>query len=123
MLLANAPIPVSSNSNIELILIGTGVILITAILAFVPIQLARRTDHPQRDAVTALIVLWGLLLAGCVCYSVMRQMDWSTTHEQEIESGYLDPRDVSDQPRPPLTLWAGLAVGYAGITIWATRRK
>jgi hypothetical protein len=121
MLLASAPIPVSSDSNVELILISAGVVLVVGILAFIPIRLARSRGSRNPDALLAFVILWGLVLAGSVSYSVMRQMDWNSTYQQRLQSGYGNPDDLSDKPKPPVVLWAALGAAYAGMTGWAAR--
>jgi ABC-type uncharacterized transport system permease subunit len=115
--LASAAVGPSADSNVELILICSGVVALTAVLAFIPIYLAAR--HRQREIIVGLLVLWGLALAGSVSYSVMQQMDWSTAYNQRIETGYSDPQDLSDEPALPVTLWSGLAAAYLGLVIWA----
>ena len=122
MILASAPIAPSADSNVELVLISAGVVLVTSVLAFIPIQMARVRHHRNRDAIAAILVLWGLLTAGSISYSIMKQMDWATTYNQRIETGYYDPQDTSDKPTPPVALWSGLGIVYVAMVIWASRR-
>jgi len=122
-MLANAPVAPSSDSNMELVLISAGVVLVVGILGFIPIQLARISGHRHRDAITAIIILWGLILAGSISYSIMKQMDWATTYQQRIETGYYDPQNISDKPVAPVGLWCGVGVCYAGLVLWASRRS
>jgi hypothetical protein len=121
MILANAPIPPSTDSNVELVLSSAGVVLVIAVLGLVPIFIARLRRHRQLEAITAIIVLWGVLLAGSICYSIMQQMDWTKALQERIESGYYDPQDTTGKPTTPVPLWCGLGVCYAAITFWATR--
>ena len=122
-MLASAPIAPSSDSNAELVLISAGVVLVVAVLGFIPIQLARVRGHRNRDAISAIVVLWGLILGASVSYSIMKQMDWTTTYQQRIETGYYDPQNVSDKPTVPIGLWCGLGVGYALLILWVNRRS
>ena len=122
MTLASAPIPPSSDSNFELVLISAGVVLVIGLLAFAPIQIARARRHRNIEAISALLALWGLLSAGSISYFIMKQMDWCTTYTQRIETGYYDPQDTSDKPTAPVGLWCGLSVSYAAIFFWSTRR-
>jgi hypothetical protein len=119
MFLANASIPASTNSNVELVLISAGVVLVTAILGLVPIQIAKMRGHLYRDSILAATILWGLALAGTISYSTMQQMDWSATYQQRLMSGYSDPNDLSDKPKIPVALWTGLGAGYAAIVLWS----
>src|ERR1700728_830934 len=114
--LASAAVPPSSDSDVELVLISAGVVLVAALLAFVPIQMARARRHRNIEAISALLVLWGLLSAGSISYFIMKQMDWSTTYTQRIETGYYDPQDTSDKPTAPVALWGGLGAGYLVLT-------
>jgi hypothetical protein len=123
MLIASAPLAPSPDSNVELVLISAGVVLVTALVAFVPIQLARVRQHRQREAIVAVVLLWGLLTAGSISSFVMKQMDWSSTYLQRIETGYYDPQNVSDKPAAPVPLWGGLAAVYTAIVLWSTRGK
>lgn len=121
-MLANAPTHFSSDSNVELILISSVVIIVVAFVGFIPIQLARRRRHRHAETITAVLVLWGLLSAGSTCYYIMEQFNWSASVQQSIVEGYYNPHDTSGQPNPPLGLWCGLAVCYALAAWWATHR-
>jgi hypothetical protein len=120
-MIANAPIPVSSDSNVQLVLISAGVVLVVAIFGFIPLRLAQSRGHRHRDLMLAIIVLWGLALAGSISYSIMQQMDWSANYQQRLVSGYGDPSDLSDKPKIPLVLWGGLTATYVGLLAWASR--
>lgn len=116
-LLANAPAGISPDSNVELVLISAGVFAGVAVLASIPLVMARR--HRHREIIMAVLIVWGLLSAGSISYCVMQQMNWSAERERRIESGYYDPRDVSDQPRPPILFWIVLGVVYFTTVGWA----
>jgi len=119
MTLASAPIPVSSDSNVQLILISAGVVLVVAVLGFVPLRLARARGHRNADMLLAWMIIWGLLTAGSISYSIMKQMDWASTYQQRLSSGYGNPYDFSDKPSLPIGLWFALGAAYAGPIAWA----
>jgi hypothetical protein len=119
--LASPPIRPSSDSNMELILISAGVVVGVAIFGFFPIQLARQNRH--REAIAAVIVLWGLITAASICLTINQQKEWSATYLQHVETGYFDPRDTTDKPAMPIGFWSALTACYAVIVIWANRRS
>jgi hypothetical protein len=115
--LASAAVMPGSDSNVELVLISSGIVVGAGLLAMLPAQLGR--GHRHREAIVAMVILWGLLAAGSGSYSVMQQMDWSSTYTQRLETGYYDPADTSDKPSLPIVMWCGLGVGYVCLVIWA----
>jgi hypothetical protein len=121
-ILASAAVAPSSNSNAELVLISAGVVLVVAIAGWVPIRLARVRGNKNIEVISAMLVLWGLILAGSISYSIMKQMDWTTTYQQQIQSGYFDPQNTADKPVAPMGLWCGLGIVYVGVIAWASRR-
>ncbi len=48
-------------------------------------------------------------------------MNWTKEYTVRIESGYVDPKDLSDKPRLPWGIWAGLLAVYLGMVYWAGR--
>jgi hypothetical protein len=123
MLLASAAIGPSSDSNAELVLISAGVVLLVVFVGWIPIRMARLRGNRNADAIAAIVVLWGLILAGSISYAIMKQMDWAATYQQQIQSGYFDPQNTSDKPVAPVGLWCGLGVCYASLFLWASRRS
>jgi hypothetical protein len=123
MVVASAPVPVSSDSNVTLVLVSAGVVLGVGLMGLILVQVARSRGRQKRDVLMAMLVIWGLLTAGSISVSVMQQMDWSATLQQRISSGYYDPNNVSDQPKLPIPLWCGLGAAYAGMMLWAAVGK
>jgi hypothetical protein len=121
MLIASAPISASSDSNVELILISAGLVLVVGLAGFAVVRLAIMRGRKKRDTLLAAVIIWGMLTAGSISYSVMQQMNWSTSYQQQLMSGYGNPDDLSDKPQPPVVLWSILGFGYALMLAWANR--
>ena len=123
MNLASAPIPVSSDSNVTLVLVSAGVVVAVGLLGTIVMQTARSRGRQNREVMMAVLVLWGLLTAASISVSVMKQMDWTANQQQRISSGYYDPSNTSDKPKMPVTLWVGLGVAYGAMLFWAVVGK
>jgi hypothetical protein len=121
-MLASAPLHYSSDFNLELVLISSGIIAVAALLGFVPIQLARWAKHRRLELIIAVMILWTSVLSLSVCWFVVRQYQFNTSVQQNIMEGYYDPQDQSDKPQPLVALWSGLGVCYAGLLFWANRK-
>ncbi|HWE93028.1 MAG TPA: hypothetical protein VG269_03575 [Tepidisphaeraceae bacterium] len=118
-LLANAQAPDSSDSSLLLILLSAGLILGTAVLAFVPVVIARMRFHRNHETLMAVAILWGLLAAGTLVHASIVQMQWSKEQLLRLQSGYLDPQDIGGAPAKPWGTWTALATAYGAIIIWA----
>jgi hypothetical protein len=106
-------------SNLLLVVISAGLILVAGGMALVPAAIARKRRHRQAEAVLGMAVLWALLAAGLVIYSSMAEMQWAKEQTLRIESGYADAGDNSGAPVFPWPLAGALAVAYAGLVFWA----
>jgi hypothetical protein len=117
-LLAKAEGPDPSDSSLMLVLICAGLVLGSAVLSLLPVFIARGRGHRQLETVTAVAVLWGLLTAGTLIHTTIVQMQWSKEQLLRIQSGYMDPQDTTDAPKPWRT-WTALATIYCVLIIWA----
>jgi hypothetical protein len=118
-LLANAEAPDSSDSSLLLILLSAGLILGTAVLAFVPVVIVRLRSHRNPETLLAVAILWGLLTAGTLVHATIVQVQWSKEQVLRLQSGYLDPQDMGGAPAKPWGTWTVLATVYGAIIIWA----
>ena len=89
----------------------------------IPAMLCWARHHRQTETILAMTVLWALVLAGTVIYSISSQMKWTREQMLRLESGYYDPQDQADAPKKPVTVWAVLGVGYAGLIGWSLSQK
>jgi hypothetical protein len=109
----------STVSNLMTILICLGIVLVVAVVAMVPVLVARSRGHRKSDTLVAMAVLWGVLTAVSATSTALAQMKYS--HEQLllIQSGYFDPADVTGAPKLPWVMWACLGGGYGILLVWA----
>jgi hypothetical protein len=77
---------------------------VIALLVFAVIVLSRARKHRHTESITVAIIFWAFIAAGSLLYAGEAQMDWSKQYTLRLETGYLDPQDTSDAPRPPWML-------------------
>ncbi|MFI5378550.1 MAG: hypothetical protein ACHRHE_04580 [Tepidisphaerales bacterium] len=104
-----------SQSNLVLVLLGIGVILVASVLAVVPVVVAWSRRHKRSDVVVPLAVLWGLVVAGSVISTLAAEMQWSREQVLRMKTGYYDSEDRTGAPTRPWGLWAGLGAAYGGL--------
>jgi phosphotransferase system glucose/maltose/N-acetylglucosamine-specific IIC component len=107
----------TSDSDALLVVIALAILAAVFILIAIPVAMARRRSATA-EGVLAIMILWGLLSAGSVIYSVNASMAWQKEYTRRVMSGYFDPADQSDRPRSPWILWSVLGVAYMGVLIW-----
>jgi uncharacterized membrane protein len=113
----------TSSSGMVLLLICAGLILVACALAVVPLVLANRRGRRDPQSVLTAVIVWGVAVAGVSIYVTLNQMQWSKQYTTDLETGYLDPQNVTGAPHQPWALWAGLAIAYVAMIIWASWRK
>jgi hypothetical protein len=118
-LLANAEAPDTSDSGLLLVLLSAGLILGTAVLAFVPVVIARLRFHRRSETLMAVAILWGLLTAGTLVHATIVQMQWSKEQLLRLQTGYMNPQDTADAPAKPWGMWTVLATAYGVLIVWA----
>ncbi len=112
----------SGNSNLIIVLIAAGAVLVVSVLAILPIRLGWSRRHKHADAILAMTVLWALLTAGTVVATSMTQFKWSSERLLRVQSGYYDPLDNSDAPKWPVRTSAALIIAYAALISWSLVR-
>ncbi len=122
-LLAYADATDQSATNMKVVLICAGILLGVGAAAFVPVGIAWSRRHRQGEAITGLSIVWGLIAAGSLAYATTQQINWGQERMKRINSGYYDPNDNSDAPKPPWPLWGGLALAYGGLVAWGLSQK
>jgi len=103
----------------EFVLVCAGVIVVVAVMVFLPVRMAKR----RRELILAGALLWGMVMGGSVIYSYMAKLRWDKERAVQVASGYFEPGEVSGRPGWPWGVWAGLMVGYAGICAGAKRGR
>jgi hypothetical protein len=116
-LLAYAEGPDPTDSNLLFVVVALGIIGAVGLMAAIPATMARRRGHRHREQIVTALLLWAILLAGSAIYAVNAQMKYSKEYNRRLLTGYADPKDVSDQPKPPWALLIGLGVAYGGVLV------
>ena len=112
-----------SGSQWVVMLIGLFVIGVVAILALVPIGLARHRGHRRAEAITAATLVWGVAAAASVIYFWLAELDWSKQFRREIMSGDVDPKNAIAAPAWPWAGWAILAAAYLALIAYALSQR
>jgi H+/Cl- antiporter ClcA len=100
-----------------------GIVLAVCILTFILFALARRRNHRQAEAIIAFAVLWGVITTGSLVWTFLALSKWSKEHATLLNTGYLDPRDMTGKPQTPWPLWIALLVVYGGLLIFALSQR
>jgi hypothetical protein len=110
--------PDPTDSSLTLVVISLGIIAMVGLLAAVPATLAKRKSHRHREGIVTALLLWAVLSAGAAIYAANARIGYSKEYNKRVMSGYFDPRDTGDEPKPQWVLWTTLATAYCGIAIW-----
>jgi phosphotransferase system glucose/maltose/N-acetylglucosamine-specific IIC component len=110
-------------SNLSTVLACAAIVLVAGMFALIPILIAWSRRHRHSQAIFAVAMLWAMLVSISGGSTVLAQMKYSHEHLLQIESGYIDPQDISDAPKLPWLTWAGLAVGYGTLVAWPLMSK
>src|SRR5580704_9891844 len=105
----------NSQANLAMMLLCAVEVAVAGVMVFIVLVLAQNRRHRRAEAIGAMVILWGLLSIGSLCYTTVARFKWSQEYNTRLLSGYLDPNDpsqVSDEPKIPWLLWSGLAAGY-----------
>jgi MFS superfamily sulfate permease-like transporter len=108
-----------SGSQWAVMLIGLLVIGVTAVLALIPIGLARYRRHRRADGITTATLVWGVATAASIIYFWLAKLTWVKEFRQEIMSGNIDPKNAVAPPAWPWAAWSILAATYIALTVFA----
>jgi hypothetical protein len=118
-LLGYADVADQSNRAIVIIVVCSGILVLSAGLAFVPMAIAWSRRHHQAETIVPIALLWGLATAAVSIYAYITQTNWSKERMLRIESGYFDPQDNSGAPALPWVLWLVLAIVFLMLVAWS----
>jgi len=98
-----------------------GVVAASALLALVPYRIAiGRGGGARAQPLLTALVIWALLLDASAITTAIARAKWQEEAELRLETGFYDPTTANvGKPAWPWRTWAGLAVGYAAIVVWA----
>jgi hypothetical protein len=113
----------TTNASIAILVISTGILIAAVAAAMVPICIARSRRILQSDALVPLAIVWALTSAVVSIYAYIAQSRWKREYLLRIQSGYFDPRDLSDAPVLPWTYWYVLGAMYLLLILWAMSGK
>ena len=114
----------SDDPGANMVLMMTWLVVIAgvAIAAFVPFRLASAGGRRRGEGVTALIIVWALIAGFSGIRTSMTRSKWAQDYQIRLQSGYYDPADPQNVPPAwPWKTWAGLAVGYGVLMVFAAR--
>jgi hypothetical protein len=111
-----------SEFNMEIVLAGMAVAAGVCILGAVPITIARRRKQGSIEGIAAVMVVWGLLTAASVIYTITAHMNYAREYDMRVMQNF-DPRDQSDRPTIPWLWWTASAVGWGGTILWAATAR
>lgn len=119
MLLAYAENADPTDPNLQLVVYSVLIIAGVFLVSLVPPISVRRRRPDKVRAIRVVMIVWALAAAGVSIYHINAYTNWNRQYQLNVQSGYLDPRDQHDRPRPPWAIWCGLCIAYAGGCIWA----
>jgi hypothetical protein len=112
-----------TSGNLPVVMIGCGAFLVCAVLAFIPIRIARNRSHFYADAITGVAILWALAAAGSIVFVAYKEFEFAAEQNRMMASGFLDLAVRQQPPTWPWPLWIILAVAYGLVLFFATRGK
>jgi hypothetical protein len=122
-LLAYAESVDSTTANLTILAEDVVILVGTAAVAGVLVVVALSRKNRRTQLIGAAAFFWALLTAGSLLYMVSAEANWSKEYTLRLETGYSDPRDQSDAPKPPWKMWTGLGIAYGVLMTWAVCDK
>lgn len=122
-LLARAESVDPTLDNLVTIVTCAGIVLGVAVIASIPVLVAWSRRHRRADWVITLAIVWAAIATVSLASTVLAEMKYSHQHMLDVQSGYLNPNDMTDAPELPVVLWAILAFGYACLLAWPMLRR
>jgi hypothetical protein len=114
-LVASAAVTPSAWANLTFGMTLLAVAGAAALLAAIPIVMARRQRLRAAASVTLVAVFWGIAVAVDAGYGIARTQEDNTRNDQQLRSNYIDPSDLQPPPVWPWVALAGAGVVYAGM--------
>lgn len=122
-LLAYAESPDQSDALLVLILQSLGVVAVAAIVALVPLMICNARKLRRPGFLLGASLLWALVAMGDLIYFLFARYQWSGEYQKLVMSGYYDPTNTADAPRPHWLLWLCLAAAYVALLVSAATAK
>ena len=96
------------SNSLTVIVLAFAIVLGACVLAFIPIFTALSRKNRQSHSVAVMSLFWGVAVAVITIWCMLQRLDWSKELTMRMQSGYYDPRDLSDAPAFP---WIILLIG------------
>jgi hypothetical protein len=112
-----------TTGNLPVVMIGCGAFLVCAILAFIPVRIARNRSHRYAEALTAAAVLWAFVTAGSIVFVAYKEFEFAAEQNWMMASGFLDIAVRSARPVWPWPAWGILIVIYGMLLFAASRGR
>jgi cytochrome bd-type quinol oxidase subunit 2 len=122
-LLAYADTTDTTQMNLPMVLYCLGGVIVAGILAFLVILLARSRQHRQAETLITAAIFWAVCLIASVAWATVTQLKWSQEYTLRLQTGDVDPTDLSDAPQLPWLIWIILGVVYVLLILWARSQK
>jgi hypothetical protein len=112
-----------TSDTLPLLLIACAILAACALLAFIPIRIARNRRHRFADPLTAAFIVWAIVTAASIILAVNQHFEFAAEQRRMMTSGFLDIAVRTPPPTWPWPLWLALAVLYALLLLLASRAK
>jgi hypothetical protein len=107
----------------QIVLLILGAIAVTAVLALVPIAVARARSNPWAEQIIGACILWALATAGTATYLIFLQFQTTKEDSLLLKTGYYDPRSAPPPPAWPWALGTVFTLVYAAVFVLAWIRR
>jgi hypothetical protein len=95
----------------------------TALMAAVPVVIARRRRLRAAPTLMLIAVVWGILLATDVGYGINRTETDDARNDDLLRTGSIDPNELTPPPIWPWMVAAAGFVFYAGLVAVAGTKR
>ncbi len=107
------------SNSLTVIVTAFAIVLGACVLAFIPIFTALSRKNHQSHSIAVMSLFWGVVVAVITIWCMLQRLDWSKELTVRIQSGYYDPRDLSDAPAFPWVILIVAASAWIVLLGWA----
>lgn len=107
------------SNSLTVIVMAFAIILGACILAFIPIFTALSRKNHHSHSIAVMSIFWGVAVAVITIWCMLQRLDWSKELTMRLQSGYYDPKDLSDAPAVPWIVLIIAAGAWVALLAWA----
>lgn len=107
------------SNSLTVIVTAFAIVLGACVLAFIPIFTALLRKNHQSHSIAVMSLFWGVVVAVITIWCMLQRLDWSKELTMRLQSGYYDPRDLSDAPAFPWIILIVAAGAWIVLLAWA----